>query len=271
MLSPRAMILALNFGALLALLPAAAVSYRRRGGPDALFFAVLALGVLGPALWVAAQASGEWRTGFAMSLWVTIAATMALFLALALASRHAWQLSPLLLPYLMLLGGIALVWQRAPERPVVGAVPAGWLDAHIILAVATYGLLTIGAVAGLAVFLQERALKAKQPTALTRRLPSVAASEMLELRLLAAAEAVLALGVMSGMAAAHFIGGKLLPFDHKTLLSLAAFAVIGMLLLARYRQGIRGRRVARLALLAWLLLTLAYPGVKFVTDVLIGG
>jgi ABC-type uncharacterized transport system permease subunit len=72
------------------------------------------------------------------------------------------------------------------------------------------------------------------------------------------------------MAAEHFIGGRLLPLDHKTLFSLAAFAVIGGLLLARYRQGIRGRRLTRLALLAWLLLTLAYPGVKFVTDVLLG-
>jgi ABC-type uncharacterized transport system permease subunit len=260
----------LSLGALLALVPAAASAFRRRGGPDALFYALLALGVLGPGLWVVTQADGEWRTGFAMSLWVTIAATMALFLALALATRHAWQLSPLLLPYLLLLGLIAVVWQHAPERRVPGAVPAGWLDAHIVFAVATYGLLTIGAVAGFAVFLQERALKAKRPSALTRLLPAMAQSEMLELRLLAAAEAVLALGLASGMAAEHFIGGRLLPFDHKTLFSLAAFAVIGILLLARYRQGIRGRRVARLALLAWLLLTLAYPGVKFVTDVLLG-
>jgi ABC-type uncharacterized transport system permease subunit len=216
------------------------------------------------------QIGGPWHTGFAMALWVTIAATMALFLVLALVTRHAWQLAPLLLPYLTVLAVAALVWQRAPERPVPGAVPAGWLDAHIVFAVATYGLLTIGAVAGLAVFLQERALKAKRPTALTRLLPAVAASEILEVRLLALAEAVLALGLLSGMAAAHFLGGGLLPFDHKTLFSLAAFVVIGILLFARYRRGMRGRRAARLALLAYLLLTLAYPGVKFVTDVLIG-
>ncbi|HZB93578.1 MAG TPA: cytochrome c biogenesis protein CcsA [Stellaceae bacterium] len=260
----------LGFGALLALVPAASLSFRRGAGRDALFLALLVLGLAGPGICIVASAGGEWRTGFAMSLWVTIAATMALFLALSLATRHAWQLAPLLLPYLMLLAAIALVWQGAPERPVVGDVPAGWLDAHILFAVATYGLLTIGAVAGFAVFLQERALKAKRPNALTRRLPPMAESEMLELRLLAAAEAVLALGLMSGMAAEHFLGGRLLPFDHKTLFSLAAFFVIGVLLLARYRQGIRGRRVARLALLAWLLLTLAYPGVKFVTDVLLG-
>jgi ABC-type uncharacterized transport system permease subunit len=260
--------IALNFGALLALLPAAAAAFRRRGGPDALFYALLVLGIAGPGEWVVAQAGGAWRTGFAMSLWVTIAATMVLYLALVVATRHAWQLAPLLLPYLMLLGLVALVWQHAPERPVVGAVPTGWLDAHIVFAIVTYGLLTIGAVAGLAVFLQERALKSKRSTGLTRLLPPMAESEALELRLLAAVEAVLALGLASGMAAEHFLGGELLPLDHKTLLSLAAFVVIGILLGARYRWGLRGRRAARLALLAYLLLTLAYPGVKFVTDVL---
>lgn len=260
----------LSFGAFLALLPAALVSFRRQDGPDALFYGLVTLAVAGPVAWVAAQMDGPWHTGFAMALWVTIAATMALFLVLALATRHAWQLAPLLLPYLAVLAVAALIWQREPERPMPGTVPAGWLDAHIVLAVATYGLLTIAAVAGLAVFLQERALKAKRPTALTRLLPAMAESETLEVQLLALAEAVLALGLLSGMAAAHFLGGSPLPFDHKTLLSVAAFVVIGILLLARYRNGIRGRRAARWALLAYLLLTLAYPGVKFVTDVLIG-
>ena len=122
-----------------------------------------------------------------------------------------------------------LVWEHAPERPVLGACrPAG--STRISSSrVATYGLLTIAAVAGFAVFLQERALKAKRPTALTRLLPPMAASETLELRLLAAAEAVLALGLLSGMAAEHFLGGRLLPLDHKTLFSLAAFVVIGAL------------------------------------------
>jgi ABC-type uncharacterized transport system permease subunit len=184
-------------------------------------------------------------------------------------TRHAWRLTPLLVPLLLLLGGMATLWENAPERPVEGAVPAGWLDAHIVFAVVTYGLLTIAAVAGAAVFLQERALKDKQPNSLTRLLPAVAESEVLEVRLLIAAETVLALGVASGMAAEHFVHGVLLPFDHKTVLSLAAFAVIGALLIARRMSGIRGRRVARLALLAYLLLTLAYPGVKFVTDVLL--
>ena len=62
----------------------------------------------------------------------------------------------------------------------------------------------------------------------------------------------------------------LLRFDHKTVLSLLAFAAIGVLLIMHHRTGLRGRRAARYVLMAYLLLTLAYPGVKFVTDVLIG-
>ena len=152
----------------------------------------------------------------------------------------------LLVPFLLLLGLIAALWEKAPAHPIVGNVPAAWLDFHIVSAVATYGLLTIAAVAGMAVFLQERALKAKHQTALTRLLPAVSDSEALEVGLLVAAEAVLALGVASGMAAEHFRHAALLPFDHKTILSLAAFAVIGALLVARRVNGLRGRAVARL-------------------------
>jgi ABC-type uncharacterized transport system permease subunit len=260
--------LSLSLAALLTLLPASLVRWRRHDARDGVFYAVLLLGVAGPAAWVGMQLGGAWRTGFAMSLWVSVAVTMALFLALAALTRHAWRLTPLLAPLLLLLGVIATLSWKAPDRPVGQAVPAGWLDAHIVFALVTYGLLTLAAVAGAAVFLQERALKAKRQSALTRRLPAIAESETLELALLVAAEGVLALGLASGMAAAHFLYGGLLPFDHKTVLSLAAFVVIGVLLLARRINGIRGRRAARLALLAYLLLTLAYPGVKFVTDIL---
>jgi ABC-type uncharacterized transport system permease subunit len=260
--------LPLSLAALVTLLPVLLVRWRRHDSRDGVFYAVLLLGVAGPAAWVGAQLGGAWRTGFAMSLWVSVAVTMALFLALAALTRHAWRLTPLLAPLLLLLGLIATLSWRAPDRPVADAVPAGWLDAHIVFALLTYGLLTLAAVAGVAVFLQERALKTKHQSALTRRLPAVTESETLELGLLVAAEAVLALGLASGMAAEHFRHAGLLPLDHKAVLSVAAFLVIGGLLIARRISGIRGRRVARLALLAYLLLTLAYPGVKFVTDIL---
>ena len=83
-------------------------------------------------------------------------------------------------------------------------------------------------------------------------------------------ELVLGLGVVTGIATQYLATGELISFDHKTLLSLLAFATIGVLLWLHHRTGLRGRRAARIVLVAYLLLTLAYPGVKFVTDVLIG-
>ncbi len=87
--------------------------------------------------------------------------------------------------------------------------------------------------------------------------------------LLVASESILGLGLLTGMATEYFVSGRMLVFDHKTLFSLLAFALIGALLAVNARSGIGGRRVARFVLLAYLLLTLAYPGVKFVTDVLL--
>ena len=190
-------------------------------------------------------------------------------MALAAVSAHAWRLTPLLLPYLLLLGVIATVWAQAPERPMPPAAPAGWLGVHIAVSLLTYALLTIAAVAGLSVVLREWALRRKRPAGLTSLLPSAADCEELQFRLLVAGEAVLGAGLLSGIATQYGADGRLIEFDHKTLLSVLAFILIGGLLFAHARTGVRGRRAAHYALLAYLLLTLAYPGVKFVTDVLL--
>ena len=145
-----------------------------------------------------------------------------------------WRLTPLLVPLPRAPRRARdTVWQHAPERPVAGAVPPGWLDAHIVFAVATYGLLTIAAVAGVAVFLQERALKAKQPT---RADPPLAGRG--RKRGARARACWPRPRRCSPWALAERHGGRvfpqrraLLPFDHKTVLSLAAFVVIGALLM----------------------------------------
>ena len=257
----------LSLAAVAALLPAAVIGATGRGR-DGLFWAGIALAVAGPGAWALSQIEGAWRAGLSVALWVTIAAAMALFATLAAATREAWRLAPLLLPYLAVLGILATVWQGAPE-PRASGLYGSWVVVHIVVSVATYALVTIAGVAGLSVALQERALKTRRPTWLSQRLPSVAEAEGMEVGLLAAAEAVLGLGVLTGVSAHYLATGQLVAFDHKTVLSLSAFAVIGALLLAHRQVGLRGRRAARVALFAWLLLTLAYPGVKFVTSVLL--
>ena len=261
----------LSLAALVALIPAAVLPLRHAATrPDLLFWAAVAVALAGPGAHVVVLLGDGWPTGLAPALWVSIAVSLAMFAVLASTSREGWRLRPLLLPYLILLGLVAAVWGRAPAQATLTSAPDAWLVLHIVASVATYGLCTLAAVAAAAAFLQERALKNKRPTALSRVLPSISDASLLEVRLLAVSEAVLALGIVSGMARDYLSSGQLLHFDHKTLLAMLAFLVIGVLLFLHQRSGLRGQRAARLVLLAYLLLTLAYPGVKFVTDVLIG-
>ncbi len=261
----------LGVTAFLAMLPASLLPYRRRAaGRDGLFWALLAVALAGPLAYCLVRLTGAWETGLSVALWLSITTSLAVFAAAAAATREAWRLTPLLLPYLAAVAVLALIWDRAPGSVAVEGAPPAWLLVHILVSLATYGLATVAAVAGVGVFIQERAMKRKRHGALTRMLPSVADGEALELGLLAAAEVVLGIGIVTGMSLEYLESGAVLVFDHKTLLSLLAFAVIAALLIVRQQSGLRGRAAARLVLVAYLLLTLAYPGVKFVTDVLVG-
>lgn len=258
-----------DLGAALSMVPLALVNRRVEARRDGPFWIAMAVAVAGPATHAVGQLSGPWHTGFAMALWVAIAVSMAIFAGLAATARNAWRMAPLLAPYMIALGLLAAVWRTAVGPRLAAPVPLGWLELHIGVSVVTYGLLTLAAVAALAAFLQERALKRKRRTPLTVMLPPVADSEALSGRLLLASEVVLGAGLATGMAVQYMENHRLLVVDHKTLLSILAFVVILALLASRRLWGVRGRAAARGILVAYLLLTLAYPGVKFVTDVIL--
>lgn len=261
--------------ALAAFVPASLQALRRLPSRDALFWGVIGLATAAALARVGWQLSGtwetgRWETGLAEALWVTVAATLGVYAVVAAAAAQAWRLAPIVAGYMILLGGIATVWQQTPGQPLAASAgTTGWTGVHIVLSVVTYGIVTVAAIAALAAFLQERALKQKRPTALTRMLPPIASCEALVVRLLLIGEILLALGLATGMAVQYHETGALLVFDHKTILTITAFLVVAGLLAAHHISGVRGRRAARLVLLAYLLLTLGYPGVKFITDVLI--
>jgi len=260
----------LSVSALIALIPAAVLPFRGSGQRDALFWLLLGVALAGPLLWVVLAFGAGWRTGLAPALWLTVTTILAFYGLIALASREGFRLSALLFPYLIVLGLIATAALGQSEHPMDGAAPAGWVYLHIVFSLATYAVLTLAAIAGVSTFLQDRALKNKKATTLTKALPTLSAGETLELRLLGLTAGILVVGLLTGMAVQYFDTGALLALNHKTILSLATFVIVVILLGARWRTGLRGRKAARVVLLAYLLLTLAYPGVKFVTDVLMG-
>ncbi len=253
--------------AVVTLIPAAADALRPEPRRDHRFWLGALVAFLGPVAHTVHRMGATWRPDFVDAVWVSVAVTVALFALVAGVTRTAWRLAPLLYPFLILLGLLATM---PASKPATGQVAGGgWMVAHVALSVITYGLTTVAAVAALAAFLQERALKRHRPDSLTRRLPSVRDAESLSVGLLGAAEIVLGLGLVTGMALELARHGSLLALSHKVLLTLIAFAVIGGILAARRLAGVRGRMAARLILVAWLILGLGYVGVKFVTDVLI--
>lgn len=264
----------LGLAALLTLLPAALLPFGRRdalaprGG--LLFWLLLAVATVGPLVLDISVAGGIWRTGFSATLWTIIAATMVIYMLVCGLSPAARRLSGVLVPYLVLLALVALAWSSVPDQPLSGNLLTAWLQVHIGVSLVTYALITIAAVAALAVWVKERTLRAHKVSGWTGILPAVADAEYLQVRLLVAAEAVLGAGLLTGVAAQLSASGVIVELDHKSVLSVATFVIIGALLLLHRGSGLRGRRAARIVLFAYLLITLAFPGVKFVTDVIIG-
>ena len=253
--------------------PILALAWRREPGRDHIFWLLLAAAFLGPFLWSITAHAVTWQAELTAALWTTIAATWGLFTFLCVYEKEAWRLIAIIAPVLFIMAVLAIIWSgqhgQSPATEIPGAARDAGLGLHIAVSVATYGLLTIAAAAGSAGIIQDRTLKSKQPTARSRNLPALSDCDAMMFRLLSMAEVVLALGVISGMALQFQETRQILAFDHKTILALIAFGLIAVLLVTHSLYGLRGRKAARWVLSAYLCLTLGYPGVKFVTDVIL--
>lgn len=258
-----------SFSAVLALALPAVYFIKEPKGQGGTFWSLMAVAIAGSCSWTLSHYSGEWRTSFSLAIWVTVSASVIAFTITCGLSRLAWRLTPLLMPYLALMGLWAMLWQAFPGHPLDEEGPINnWIMVHIAISIFTYALATIAAIAALSAFLVERALKKKRPTKLTRMLPSVIDSENLLVSLLIACEVILGLDLLSGIGLTFMETGQLLTLDHKTLFSISAFVAIAGLLFAHYQSGVRGRKATRVVLVAYLLLSLGFLGVRFVTDVM---
>jgi ABC-type uncharacterized transport system permease subunit len=260
--------LVLNVSALVSLLPASALALKRPRERDSLFWLLLAVAVAGSAVAAVDKMAQGWLSSLSAALWLIIVASLVMFVVVSAATTHAWRLLPLLLPYLFLLGIGAAVTEFVPPAVQIAA-PDRWIGVHVLVSIVAYGLLTLAAVAGFAVYLQERALKQRRPSAFTALLPSVADAELLQIRLLGASAVILGLGLITGAATQYVETGRIVEVSHKTVFAVTAFVLVVLLLVVHRQTGLRGRRATRFVLVAYLLLMLASPGVKFVTDVIL--
>ncbi|MEM7053687.1 MAG: cytochrome c biogenesis protein CcsA [Pseudomonadota bacterium] len=141
------------------------------------------------------------------------------------------------------------------------------LEVHIIASVLAYGVLSISAINALFISLQHNILHRHLRSNLLDVLPPLATMEALLFQLILVGWILLTLGLGSGVV---FIEGMFAQhLAHKTILSILAWLIFGLLLFGRYRYGWRGMRVVRLCLLGMAVLLLAYFGSKAVLELLL--
>lgn len=101
------------------------------------------------------------------------------------------------------------------------------------------------------------------------QLPPLLSLERLVFGLIGAAFAVLTLTLALGIAYSEAFLGRALRFEHKTVFVLISWAIFGLLLAGRWRYGWRGRTALRWTVTGFVALMLAYPGSRFVLEVLL--
>src|SRR6202035_1975772 len=123
----------------------------------------------------------------------------------------------------------------------------GWLVAHIILIFTGYAALVLSFGASLLYLLQERRLKAKNPSSLISFLPALDVIDQIGYRSLLLGFPFMTLRLITGSIVAMATYGRVDFADPKILLSILMWVVYMIMVFTRWNSGWRGRRAAVLA------------------------
>ena len=168
---------------------------------------------------------------------------------------------------LLFLAAVAIIpMDMQPDVPVT--LNLSWqLQAHILIAMFAYGLLTAGAIVAVYALIQDRRLKAGKLSSGNRLFAPLETTEKMLFSVTAAGFSVLLLAVLSGFAFVENLFAQHLV--HKTAFSLLALLLFGILVAGRVFAGWRGKRAVYLYLWGFVFLCLAYFGARFVLEELL--
>ena len=154
-------------------------------------------------------------------------------------------------------------------RSYAEATSAGWeLTTHILLSMGAAALLFAAAVTAILLVFLDRRLRTRRIADLPSALPPLDALEKIMFRLIAAGFGLLTLALITGFIFVTNLFTQNLV--QKTVLSLIAWLLFGVLLIGRLRFGWRGRSAVRWTLSGFGILAVAYFGVKFVLEYVFG-
>lgn len=188
----------------------------------------------------------------------------ALLLLLSALSRPVESLGIVVLPFTAV---TVLLRLLSDERHILARDLAAGLEFHILVSILAYSLLSIAVVQAILLYFQDAHLHNKQPGGIVRALPPLETMETMLFQMIGLGFIVLSISLLSGglyledILAQHLV--------HKTVLSIVAWILFGILLWGRVQFGWRGRVAIRWTIAAFIVLMLAYFGSKFVIELVL--
>ncbi len=155
---------------------------------------------------------------------------------------------------------------QAPDAPA--AVLSWQLQAHVLISLFAYGLLSVGAIVAVYALIQDARLRAGRLTSINHLFAPLETNEKLLYGIAASGFVVLLIAVLSGLTFVDNLFAQHLV--HKSAFSILALTLFGVLLAGRHFTGWRGRRAVYLYLWGFLALGLAYFGSRFVLESVLG-
>jgi len=163
------------------------------------------------------------------------------------------------------LAAAAALWAALWPTPVSAIPLSDWkIQLHVVLSLFSAGFLTVAAAQAVTLAAQERLLHGGAPAPLVEALPPLQTMEQLLFLMIGLGFFMLSLSLLSGLLFVDDLMAQHLA--HKTVLSVAAWALFGWLLWGRWRWGWRGRTAVRWTLAGYGVLILAYFGSKLVLE-----
>ena len=169
---------------------------------------------------------------------------------------------------LLFLAAFAPVMTAIAPAAEPGAAIAWQLQAHILISMFAYGLLSVGAIVAIYALLQDRRLRTGRFTGASHLFAPLETTEKLLFGVTSTGFAGLLLAVVSGFAFVDDLFAQHLV--HKTALSLLALALFGVLLGGRLFAGWPGKQAVYLYPWGFAMLCLAYFGRRFIPEQILG-
>jgi len=141
---------------------------------------------------------------------------------------------------------------------------------HIIIAILSYSLLTVGAIFSIFILLfQNNLTKKYQNEENFSGNFSLLSMEDILFKIYWFGFILLSITLFSGILFTNEIFGASIIWNHKAIFSLMAWITYGTMLLGRIKYGWRGKKAVVISLIAFMFLLLSYFGTKFVLEILL--